>query len=179
MKYFIITILFSLTFSVSNSQEIQWMSMNEALEAQKEKPKKIFVDVYTVWCGPCKLLDKNTFSNKDVINYINTHFYPVKFNAEGKEVVTYNGFTYKNPQYQEGRKGRNATHLFTRALKVTGYPSLAYFDEEGTFIQAVAGYKTPQQLEIFLKMMVNDDYKNLTTSAAWNEYQKNFKPTFQ
>lgn len=179
MKQLLFTVLFFFAITLTNGQEINWMSMNEALAAQKEEPKKIFVDVYTVWCGPCKLLDKNTFSNKDVINYINKHFYPVKFNAEGNEEVTYNGFTYTNPQYQAGRKGRNATHLFTRALKVTGYPSLAYFDEEGTFIQAVAGYRTPQQLEIFLKMMVTDDYKKLTTSAAWNEYQKNFKPTFQ
>ena len=37
----------------------------EAMEAQK-KTKKILVDVYTDWCGPCKLMDKKTFQNRDV-----------------------------------------------------------------------------------------------------------------
>jgi thioredoxin-related protein len=179
MKYILLLFAFVLAPQLAQSQEINWMTMNEALEAQKKNPKKIFVDVYTTWCGPCKLLDKNTFTNKDVINYLNKNFYSVKFNAEGTEEVTYNGFTYTNPRYQEGRKGRNATHQFTGALKVTGYPSLAYFDEQGNFIQAVPGYRTPQQLEIFLKMMATDDYKKLTTTEAWNDYQKNFVSTFQ
>ena len=43
---------------VVQAQEIQWMTLAEALEAQKTVPKKIFMDVYTKWCGPCKLLDK-------------------------------------------------------------------------------------------------------------------------
>ncbi len=179
MKYLVFLLVFVLSPLTFQGQQINWMTMNEALEAQKKNPKKIFVDVYTTWCGPCKLLDRNTFTNKDVINYLNKNFYSVKFNAEGTEEVTYNGFTYTNPRYQEGRKGRNGTHQFTSALKVTGYPSLAYFDENGKFIQAVAGYRTPQQLEIFLKMMATDDYKKLTTTEAWNEYQNNFKGTFQ
>jgi len=178
MKYF--TLLFLLLSPiVFHAQEINWMTMDEALAAQKKNPKKIFMDVYTSWCGPCKLLDKNTFTNKDVINYLNKNYYSVKFNAEGNEQINYKGRLFQNPGYQPNRKGRNATHEFTRALKVTGYPSLAYFDEQGNFIQAVAGYRTPQQLEIFLKMMATDDYKKLTTSEAWNEYQKNFKGTFQ
>lgn len=181
MKIKLITLLlfFTLTPMVIQAQEINWMTMDEALAAQKKKPKKIFMDVYTIWCGPCKLLDKNTFTNKDVIDYLNKNYYPVKFNGEGDEVVNYNGHTFTNPGFQPNRTGRNATHQFTAALKITGYPSLVYFDEQGKLIQAVAGYKTPQQLEIFLKMMATDDYKRLTTTEAWNDYQKNFKATFQ
>ena len=65
-KYFLILAL--LTTSLQ-AQEIQWMSLPEALEAQKTNPKKIFMDVYTHWCGPCKLLDKNVsrFSNVTVV----------------------------------------------------------------------------------------------------------------
>ena len=39
--------------------KINWMTMNEALEAQKETPKNIIMDAYTDWCGPCKMIDKN------------------------------------------------------------------------------------------------------------------------
>ena len=160
-------------------EEIRWMTMNEALAAQKKEPKKIFVDMYTTWCGPCKLLDKNTFSNKDVIDFINENFYAVKFNAEGTEEVTYKGFKYTNPNYQKGRKGRNATHLFTHALKINAYPNLVFFKENGDLIQNVPGYRTPRQIEIFLRMIANDDYLSLTTKESWEAYQKNFKPTFK
>jgi len=163
---------------VTYAQKIQWMSMGEALEAQEKEPKKIILDAYTTWCGPCKLLDRNTFSDSNVIDYINTHFYAVKFNAEGTEEVIYKDFTYTNPNYIEGRKGRNSQHLFAHALKVQGYPSLVFFDDGGDLIQAVSGYKTPQQLEIFLTMIASDDYLTLTTKEAWESYRDTFKATF-
>ena len=135
------------------AQEIKWMTMNEALEAQQENPKKIFMDVYTDWCGPCKLLDKKTFHNKDVVDYVNSNYYAVKFNAEGTEEISYNDFTYTNPNYNPDRKGRNSQHFFANALKITGYPSIVFFDKESRVITPLVGYKTPQQLELYLKMI--------------------------
>lgn len=162
------------------AQEIEWMSMNEALEVQKkaDNPKKIFMDVYTDWCGPCKMLDKKTFGNADVANYINKHFYPVKFDAEGTEKIDYQDFTYTNPNYKEGKKGKNSQHLFAHALKVRGYPSMVFFDENSDIISPVTGYKTPKQLEVYLKMITSGDYKDVTTKEAWTDYQKNFEHSF-
>lgn len=174
----ILLILFVLSVASVNAQKINWMTMNEALAAQKENPKKIFMDVYTTWCGPCKLLDKNTFSDPDVVEYVNKNFYAVKFNAEGTEEVHYKDFTYTNPNYNPNRKGRNSQHLFAHALKVNAYPTVVFFKENGDLIQAVPGYRTPPQLELFLKMIYTDDYLKVTTAEAWAAYQKNFKPTF-
>jgi thiol:disulfide interchange protein len=42
------------------AQEIKWVSLEKAVELQKKQPKKIIMDMYTAWCGPCKMLDKNT-----------------------------------------------------------------------------------------------------------------------
>ena len=165
--------------TAASAQKIKWMSMDDALAAQAKNPKKIFVDMYTNWCGPCKLLDKNTFSNKDVISYINEHYYAVKFNAEGKESIVFEDFTYTNPNYREGRRGRNATHFFADALKLQGYPSLVFFESDGSLIQAVPGYKTPEQLELFLKMIASNDYKDVNTGEKWQAYQENFKSTFK
>jgi thioredoxin-related protein len=175
----LLLIIVLLSAGAVQAQKINWMTMNEALEAQKKTPKKIFMDVFTTWCGPCKLLDKNTFSNPDVIAYINKNYYAVKFNAEGTESITFEDFTYTNPNYQEGRKGRNSTHFFADALKLRGYPSLVFFEENGKLIQAIPGYKTPQQLEIYLKMIFTDEYKNVGTAEAWQAYQQNFKGTFK
>ena len=180
MKKLLLTLLiFIWAIPMTAQDKIQWMTMNEALEAQKKVPKKIIMDVYTPWCGPCKLMDRNTFANKDVIQFITENYYAVKFNGEGTEEITYQDFTYTNPNYQEGRKGRNATHFFADALRISGYPSLVFFKSNGDLIQAVVGYKSPKDVEIYLKMIANDDYLQLTTSQAWKKYQDTFKGTFK
>ena len=179
MRNYLTLLLLMLTLTGLAQNEIQWMTMNEALAAQKQEPKKIFMDVYTNWCGPCKLMDRNTFGNKKVARFINKNFYPVKFNAEGTEPIDYQGFVYTNPNYQEGRRGRNATHFFADALRLQGYPSILFFEEDGTLIQALPGYRSPKQIEIYLKMIANDDYKELTTVEAWEAYQNNFKGKFE
>lgn len=161
-----------------NAQEIEWMSMNEALEAQKKQPKKIFVDAYTTWCGPCKMLDKNTFGNKDVADYINKYYYPVKFNAEGNEIINYKDKVYKNPDYDPERKGRNSVHHFALAMGVSAYPTMVFFDEKGDFLSPVKGYLTPEKLEIFLKIFATDDYKKVKTEEEWKKYQEEFEGTF-
>lgn len=158
--------------------QIKWMSMNEALAAQAQNPKKIFMDVYTDWCGPCKMLDKNTFTNKRLIRYVNKHYYAVKFDGEGTETIDYKDFTYTNPNHQPERKGRNAQHFFADALRINAYPSLVFFDENGDLIQALPGYKTAEELEIFLKMIASDQYKEITTEEAWIQYQEAFKGNF-
>ena len=160
------------------AQEIKWMTMNEALEAQKAKPKKIFMDAYTTWCGPCKLLDRNTFSNQDVINYINKYYYPVKFNAEGTEEIKYREYIFNNPGYDPNRRGRNSTHQFATAMKVTGYPSLVFFDEKGDLIGPIPGYRTPHELELFLKMFVGEDYKKINSPEAFKAYSEAFENEF-
>lgn len=179
MKKYLYTLVFFVAAVTSGiSQEIKWMTMNEALEAQKKQPKKIFMDAYTTWCGPCKLLDRNTFTNKDVIKYINEHYYPVKFNAEGNEEVKYRDLTFTNPDYDPNRKGRNGTHQLARAMKITGYPSLVFFDEKGNLIGPIPGYRTPHQLELFLKMFVDEDYKKITTPEAFQAYSEAFENEF-
>ena len=180
MKYLLIGVfvLLGSLYSVE-AQKIHWLTLNEALAAQEKTPKKIFMDVYTNWCPPCKLMDKKTFQNDDVIDYINENYYAVKFNAEGTEEVRYNNTTFTNPEYRKGKFGRNSMHMFTQALKINSYPSIVFFDEKGAMIAPVPGYRTPQQLELYLKMIQNDDYKGLTSTEAWESYEKAFVPTFK
>jgi len=178
MKKLVFFLLLTISFSAINAQEIEWMSMNEALEAQKKEPRKIFVDAYTTWCGPCKLLDKNTFTNKDVVAYINKHYYAVKFNAEGNEVIKFKEKVFKNPGYDPERKGRNAVHEFAIAMGVSAYPTMVFFDENAGFLSPVKGYLTPQKLEIFLKIFATDDYKQVKTDEEWKKYQEEFEGTF-
>lgn len=181
MKRFLLLIFpLFFTFQIAAQEKVNWISMGEALEAQKEEPRKIIMDAYTNWCYPCKLMDKNTFGNPDVAKFINENFYAVKFDAEGNEEVNYKGDVFSNPKYDPKRAGRrNYQHDFAKALKISAYPTIAFFDEAGNLIAPVPGYLKPTQIEIYFKMMVNDDYKKLTTSESWEKYQQEFKPTFK
>jgi len=163
----------------SFGQEIQWMSFSEALAKQKETPKKIILDVYTKWCGPCKMMEKKTFNNPDVAAYINAHYYAVKFNAEGNETINYYGNTFENPNYDETRKGRNSTHQFTQFLGVRGYPTTVFISETGDLITPVVGYLKPQQLEMYLKMIKQGDYQVFSSPDDFQRYQENFVPRFR
>ncbi len=63
--------------------EVKWMSFEEAVERSKTEKRKIFIDVFTDWCGWCKVMDKNTFPDLVIAKLLsNEKFYPVKFNAE-------------------------------------------------------------------------------------------------
>jgi len=179
MKYaLLLTLLF--TIGTVSSQEIKWMTMNEAVAAQAENPKKIFVDMYTNWCGPCKLMDRNTFSNKDVIDYINKHFYAVKFNAEGDETVDDTTNVFTNPGYNPAKAmRRNSQHQFTRYMGVNAYPTVLFIDEGGALINRVKGYKTPQQMEFYLKFFGTDLWKEINTQATFDAYFESFQPQFK
>ena len=162
------------------AQEINWVTMEEAIALQETAPKKIIMDVYTNWCGPCKMLDKNTFHNEDVANYVNEHFYAVKFNAEGNDNVTYKDQAFGNPNYDATKANRrNSAHEFSRYLKVNAYPTMVFFDEEANYITPVTGYLKPQQLELYLKLFQSDKHKEMKTQEQFNEYYKSFKAEFK
>jgi thioredoxin-related protein len=174
-----ILILMLTIFSVSlTAQEIKWMTFEEAQKAQKKEARKIFVDAYTVWCGPCKMLDKNTFHNKDVADYVNKNYYAVKFNAEGNETINFNGKMYTNPSFDANKTGRNSQHQLTSYFGVRAYPTLIYLDEDGNLLAPIPGYQTPKQLELYLKFFKNDYYKNVKTQEDWEAYTSSFVPEF-
>ena len=154
--------------------------MNEALELQKKNPKKIMMDVYTNWCGPCKMLDKQTFQNEDVAKYVNEHFYAVKFNGEGNELLTYKENNFTNPNYNAAKaKTRNSSHQFADYLRLKGYPTIAFFDEDAQLLYPLTGFHRPQQLEFYLKLFVNNKHKEIKSKEAFQEYFDTFKPAFK
>ena len=180
MKKYIVLALFAVFATVTlSAQEINWVTLEEAVELQKKSPKKIMMDVYTSWCGPCKMLDRNTFSNKDVAEYVNKHYYAVKFNAEGNEVINFKDKKFENPSYDPAKaKRRNSAHQLSRYFSVKAYPTIVFLDEKADFIAPITGYKKPQQLELYLKMFKKNEHTGMDTQAKFNDYAKKFKPEF-
>jgi thioredoxin-related protein len=154
------------------------LSLEEAVLAQEDEPRKIVMDVYTSWCGPCKMMMANTFTNPDVIAYLNQNFYAVKFDAESKDPIRFKGHTFENPNFREGVRGRNSTHQLSRELRVNAYPTLVYFDEEAELIAPISGYKSPGQLEMYLKFFAQS-FSSEVQQEQWEAFRDNFKPSWR
>lgn len=175
--YILISLFFTLNLS---AQKVNWLSIEKAQELQKKVPKNIIMDIYTDWCGPCKLMDKNTFQNSDVAQYLNNNFYAVKFNAEGNTKVSFKGREFSNINYNESLKGgRNATHDFTRYLGISGYPTIVFFDKDANPIAPITGYLNPNQIEIYLKLFKDEKYKDIKSQEDFKKFMDGFTSEFK
>lgn len=173
-----LSLLISGAMFAQGEGEINWMTIEEATAAQAKTPKKIMIDVYTKWCGPCKMLDKNTFHNKDLADYVNENYYAVKFDAESPDDVTFKGKKFSNPDYDPAKKGRNSVNPLSRELGVRAYPTIVFMDEDQNLIAPVSGYQSPQALELYLKLFASDEYKNIKTKEEMEAYRATFVPKF-
>ena len=155
------------TATASKSEEhgpVNWVTLEQAMDMAKRDGKPVMVDVFTQWCGPCKMLSSKTFTDKQLADYVNKNFHAVRFDAEGNGDVTFKGQKYSNPEFRPENTGmRNGTHQLTMQLApVNGrvaYPTVVYMDAEGTILAPVQGYLTPEQMEPILIYFGEGVYK--------------------
>jgi thioredoxin-related protein len=169
----IFTIL-SLFFITLNFAQVKWMTIEEALEAQKTQPKKILIDFYADWCGPCKIMDKKTYGHPVISEFLNDKYYPVKFNAEEKKQIEIFGRKFVN-ENSAHKKGRNSLHEFTQFMNVGAVPSTVFLDENGAPITILQGELSAKELEPYLTLISNDLFKKIKTRQEWEDFQKKFK----
>lgn len=98
-------------------------SWQEVLDLARTEQKLIFVDAYAEWCGPCKMMARNTFTNDKVGTYFNEHFINYKFDME---------------------KGEGPD--FSSRYQISGYPTLLFIDHTGKVIHREMGYLAPSGL---------------------------------
>ncbi len=151
-------------------KEIAWLTVEEAAARLQKEKKPILIDLYTDWCGWCKVMDKETYSNEKVIAYIEENFYPVKLNAETRKVVNWGGkeFTY-NPDYRVNEFAA----LITRGQ--LSYPSTVILPADGTAPQAIPGYLKVPDMELILRYFGDGHYGK----TDFQVYHKAFKNTWK
>lgn len=153
--------IFSLS-SIFSQEEINWMTWQEAV-TQSEKdsvPKKMFIDLYTDWCGWCKRMDQSTFANKDVVKYINENYYAIKIDAEMRDSIQFGGNLYINSNPKANAPKRKGVHMLAYSLLDgnLSYPSYVILDENKARITILKGYKTVVELMPNLQFFTTNQY---------------------
>ena len=149
---------------------INWLTIDELQVKMKEKPKKVYMDMYTDWCGWCKKMEAGTFTNPDVINYMNEHFYCLRFNAERKDTFRFMGKQY---YFDPEKRVNNLAYELMRGQ--LSYPTSIFMEEFYQNPQPVAGYQDIKGIELLLKFFGENSVKS---QEQWLNYQKNFKPAW-
>ncbi len=143
---------------IEKSDKIVWLSYDEAVELSRKEPKKIFVDVYTNWCGWCKRMDATTLQDPAIVGYMNEKFYAVKLNAESNKKVNYKGTEMTEQQ------------LASRIFKASGYPTTVYLTPDEDILQPIPGYLDVDMLNKILHFYGDEHFK----TTSWERFSKSF-----
>jgi len=169
MKRSLVIIFFTLSSALLFSQQskIKWFKVDDIERLINESPRPVFIDTYTDWCGWCKKLDSDTFTNPIIADILNNKFYAVKFNAEGKDTVTFMGRKFIN----DGKYG--ASHqLGVGLLKgQMSFPTVVFLNEKGQLIAPVPGFREPKEMEVLLSFFAEKVYEK----QNYEDYAKTFK----
>lgn len=133
--------LLSMPSGFAQSDKLVWENWNEGYEKAIKTNKILLVDTYTEWCGWCKKMDRETYSNPEVIKKLNQYFVVVKFNPE---------VAYSN--YKVGNQTLTNVQLYSLLCqgKGTGFPTTYYITPSKNSLVIDPGYKTAEQ---FLKIL--------------------------
>jgi thiol-disulfide isomerase/thioredoxin len=114
---------------------LQWMTPKQFAAIKLKPDQLVLYDFSAAWCGPCKIMDKTTFRDKNVINELNNHFILVR--------VMDPGVTASIPERAEIK------HLQQR-YEVLAFPQFDATLANGVSISSRVGYLSPRQIMSFL-----------------------------
>lgn len=127
--------------NAQSENELQWMTDYQAsLGKASGAGKLVLVDFYTDWCGWCKKLDRDTYTNPAVVDYVNSKFVCLKLDAE------------------DGATGQE----LSRKYRVRGFPCLMVLESSGKFKGVFYGYREPGPFVEELQKILKKDSKALS-----------------
>lgn len=128
--------------------KIQWTTIDKGLELAKKQNKMLVVDIYTDWCHWCKVMEKETYSDKNVVKYAKEKLIMAKLNAESEKKYKFHDRYFT---------GKELALLFG----VTGFPTTLFFNAKGELITKVAGYIPADTFNLILTYLDENWYEKM------------------
>jgi thiol:disulfide interchange protein len=148
----------------SKKATVKWMKFEEAVAASQKNPRKIFVDIYADWCGFCKMLDRDTFSDSVVANILNEQYYAVKLDAESKETQTLpNGRKISSAELAAGLATSKPGEKY-------GLPTMVVLNEKASLLTRIQGAQKPD----FMTPVLLYFCENHFLEKSWETYSKEY-----
>ncbi|NUM31054.1 MAG: DUF255 domain-containing protein [Bacteroidetes bacterium] len=134
---------------LQNTEEIKWYDWDTGVTKARNEGKIALIDTYTDWCYWCKVMDKNTYSNKKIIEIINKDFVPIKFNPELDKKYINGADTMSGRQLLGALSGG----------KHSGYPTTYFYLTKRNIMYQESGYIEVDKFENILKGMIAEHNK--------------------
>lgn len=160
--------IFSCAQKPEDRGKVNWMTLEEVATKWKQEKKPILIDLYTDWCGWCKVMDKRTYGNAKVSAYINEKFNPIKLNAETRKTLSWNGKEYDF----NARMGTNDFAIWLTNGQLS-YPTTVFIPADGE-PQAIPGFLAPGEFELLVKYFGEGQYGKV----PFGKWQKEFKSSW-
>lgn len=177
-----IKILLLIAFTIllgshSRAQQVKWQTIEQASKIDtKGNTQLYFVDFYTSWCGWCKKMDRETFTNPTVALILEKYYIPVKFDAEGNAEFTWNGTKYSNVDAAPGN--RPNTHSFAKKIlgAKMGFPSFVLFKSDQSQLTIIQGYQSANDMVMMLWYFASGDNKRYPFEKYQQIFDKEIRP---
>jgi thioredoxin-related protein len=139
-----------------SAEKIRWVDLGVAMAEAKRTGRPLLVDVQTEWCGWCRKMEKTTYADSIVREYLGRKFVASRVDAEDDESrVDYAGASRTHRQFAD-------------SFRISGYPTTLFFAADGSLLTQVPGYVKPDQFLAVLRYIGEGHYKTM----SWDAWQR-------
>jgi thioredoxin-related protein len=148
LKRVILSLIALVVLSSTSFAEVHFkeLSFDAAKKLAAKEKKQIMIDFYTEWCGWCKVLDRNTYSNEKVGSIADAKFISIKIDAEKGEGIA-----------------------LAKQYQISGYPTIMFFSADGKEIDRVVGYQDAQRFQRSLNLAASGGTKSVLAEVSANK----------